>query len=94
MQVGKKVPTQAPEGRTPWTASPVPSLGPPGPFYGPVIRGVMSSLLLLFSRSAASNSLQPLGLQHARPPCLHYLPEFAQTHVHWVSDAIQPSHPL
>ena len=25
---------------------------------------------------------------------LHYLPEFAQTHVHWVSDAIQPSHPL
>ena len=25
---------------------------------------------------------------------LHYLSEFAQTHVHWVSDAIQPSHPL
>ena len=24
----------------------------------------------------------------------HSLPEFAQTHVHWVSDAIQPSHPL
>ena len=27
-------------------------------------------------------------------PVLHYLPEFAQIHVHWVSDAIQPSHPL
>ena len=27
-------------------------------------------------------------------PVLHYLPEFAQTHVHWVSDAIQPSHSL
>ena len=27
-------------------------------------------------------------------PVLHYLPEFAQTHVHWVGDAIQPSHPL
>ena len=27
-------------------------------------------------------------------PVLHYLPEFAQTHVHWVSDAIQPSLPL
>ena len=26
-------------------------------------------------------------------PALHYLPEFAQTHVHWVGDAIQPSHP-
>ena len=25
---------------------------------------------------------------------LHYLPEFAQTHVHWVNDAIQPSHPV
>ena len=25
---------------------------------------------------------------------LHYLPEFAQTHVHWVGDVIQPSHPL
>ena len=24
-------------------------------------------------------------------PVLHYLPEFAQTHVHWVGDAIQPS---
>ena len=27
-------------------------------------------------------------------PVLHLLPEFAQTHVHRVSDAIQPSHPL
>ena len=27
-------------------------------------------------------------------PVLRYLPELAQTHVHWVSDAIQPSHPL
>ena len=27
-------------------------------------------------------------------PVLHYFPEFAQIHVHWVSDAIQPSHPL
>ena len=25
---------------------------------------------------------------------LHYLLEFAQTHVHWVSNAIQPSYPL
>ena len=24
----------------------------------------------------------------------HQLPEFTQTHVHWASDAIQPSHPL
>ena len=27
-------------------------------------------------------------------PVPHYLPEFAQIHIHWVSDAIYPSHPL
>ena len=27
-------------------------------------------------------------------PILHYLPKFAQTHVHWVDKAIQPCHPL
>ena len=33
---------------------------------------------------------------HGTPsfPVLHYLPKFAQTHVHWVGDAIQPSNPL
>ena len=33
---------------------------------------------------------------HSTPgfPVHHQLPELAQTHVHWVSDAIQPSHPL
>ena len=27
-------------------------------------------------------------------PVHHQLPEFTQTHVHWVSDAIQPPHPV
>ena len=27
-------------------------------------------------------------------PVHHQLPEFTQTHIHWVGDAIQPSHPL
>ena len=27
-------------------------------------------------------------------PVLHHLPELAQIHVHWVGDAVQPSHPL
>ena len=27
-------------------------------------------------------------------PVHHQLPEFTQIHIHWVSDAIQPSHPL
>ena len=47
-----------------------------------------------FSRSAVSNSLWPHGLQHTSLPVHHQLLEPAQTHVHWVSDAIQPSHPL
>ena len=35
-------------------------------------------------------------MNHSRPdlPVHHQLPEFTQTHVHRVSDAIQPSHPL
>ena len=27
-------------------------------------------------------------------PVYHQLPEFTKTHIHWVGDAIQPSHPL
>ena len=27
-------------------------------------------------------------------PVHHQFPEFTQTHVHWIGDAIQPSHPL
>ena len=35
-------------------------------------------------------------MNHSMPglPVYHQLPEFTQTHIHWVSDAIQPSHPL
>ena len=47
-----------------------------------------------FSHSVVSNSLRPHESQHARPPVHHQLPEFTQTHVHRVGDAIQPSHPL
>ena len=36
----------------------------------------------------------PWITQHARPAVHHQLPEFSQTHVHSVSDTIQPSHPL
>ena len=35
-------------------------------------------------------------MNHSTPglPVHHQLPESTQTHVHWVGDAIQPSHPL
>ena len=45
------------------------------------------------SHSVVPNSLRAHELQHARLPCPS-LSEFVQMHVHWVSDAIQPSHPL
>ena len=35
-------------------------------------------------------------MNHRTPglPVHHQLPEYTQTHVHWIGDAIQPSHPL
>ena len=35
-------------------------------------------------------------MDHSMPglPVHHQLPEITQTHLHWVSDVIQPSHPL
>ena len=38
--------------------------------------------------------MTPWTVAHQASLFLPYLPEFAQTHVHRVSDAIQPSHPL
>ena len=55
--------------------------------------GHIASRSVQFSHSVISDPLWPHGLQHARLPCPSPT-EFAQTHVHQVSDAIQPSHPL
>ena len=44
--------------------------------------------------SVVSDSLRPHESQHARPPCPSPTPGVYPTHVHQVSDAIQPSHPL
>ena len=37
---------------------------------------------------------KPMGCSTPGFPVHHQLPELTQTHVHWVGDAIQPSHPL
>ena len=47
-----------------------------------------------FSLSVMSDPLQPHELSTTDFPVHHQLPEPTQTHVHRVSDAIQPSHPL
>ena len=47
--------------------------------------------------SVAQWSVTLCDLMACSMPCVlvhHQLPEFAQIHVHWVGDAIQPSHPL
>ena len=40
------------------------------------------------------NLCDPMDRSTPGLPVHHQLPEFTQTHVHWVSDAIQPSQPL
>ena len=55
-----------------------------------------SHLSVEFSSVAQSCLTLCNPMNHSTPglPVHHQLPEFTQTHVHWVSDAIQPSHPL
>ena len=66
----------------------------PAPWCPLYISSVQSLSSVHFSHSVVSKSLRPHESQHPGLPVNHQLPEFTQTHVHWVSDAIQPSHPL
>jgi len=50
-----------------------------------LVRSVVQSCLIL---------CDPMNRSMPGLPVHHQLPEFTQTHVHRVSDAIQPSHPL
>ena len=67
----------------------------------------LSKLPLLIRTSIRSDSVQfssvaqscltlcdPINRSTPGLPVHHQLQEFTQTHVHWVGDAIQPSHPL
>ena len=52
--------------------------------------------LLQFSSVAQSCLTLCDSMNCSKPdlPVHHQLPEFTQTHIHWVGDAIQPSYPL
>ena len=52
----------------------------------------MSLISVQFSRSVMCDSLRPHDCSTPGLPVHHQLPEFTQTHVHWVGDDIQPSH--
>ena len=55
----------------------------------------IKSLSVQFSSVAQScPTLRPMNRSTPDLPVHHQLPEFTQTHVHRVTDAIQPSHPL
>ena len=54
-------------------------------FHSDQIRSVVQSCPTLFD---------PMNRSMPGLPVHHQLPEFTQTHVHRVSDAIQPSHPV
>ena len=57
----------------------------------------MSALLFIQFSSVTQSCLtlcDPMNRSMPGLPVYHQVPEFTQTHVHQVSDAIQPSHPL
>ena len=59
-----------------------------------VIRNFKIYSLLLFSCSVILNSVTSWTAALPGFAILHYLLDFAQTHVHWISDTMQPSNPL
>ena len=69
------------------TFGPHPSWGIEKPHYSLMVQ--FSSVAQLCSTLCDPMDCSTLGL-----PVHHHLLELAQTHVHWVSDAIQPSLPL
>ena len=57
-----------------------------------------ANLFYIFQFSSFAQSCptlcDPMNCSRPGRPVHHWLSDFTQTHVHWVSDAIQPSHPL
>ena len=72
--------------------------GPPGamPFGGSRDSSLLCVLMVLVVIQLLSCPTLNSSMDCNTPgfPVLHYLPEFVHTRVHWVDDAIQPSHPL
>ena len=60
------------------------------------IKRYVASLGIQFSSVAqlCLTLCDPMNRSTSGLPDHHQLPEFTQTHIHWVGDAIQPSHPL
>ena len=63
-------------------------------FFLPVYSLSFHSLQLSSVAQSCLTLRNPMDYSTPGPPGHHQLLEFTQTHVHWVSDAIQLSHPL
>ena len=64
---------------------------------GSSVHGILQARILVRFPSVTQSCLtlsDPMDYSTPGFPVHHQLPELAQTHIHWVSDAIQPSHPL
>ena len=67
----------------------------PGPVDCQLLFSVLFSWILFSSVAQSCPTLcNPMNRSTPGLPVHHQLPEFTQTHVHRVGDAIQPSHPL
>ena len=65
-------------------------------FHGPYLINSLYHFIIRFSSVSQScpTLCNPMDCSTPGLPVHHQLPEFTQTHVHWVGDAIQLSHPL
>ena len=61
-------------------------------WFNMVVQNLIFHFALLFNCSVMSDFATSWTAWTPGFPVLHHLPELAQTHVHWVSGAIQPSH--
>ena len=68
--------------------------GPLASYFIPIIMSHNPFSSVQFICSVMSTLCYPINHSTAGLPVLHELPESTQTHVHWVGDVIQPSHPL
>ena len=58
------------------------------------VRTVFSSVQFSSVTQSCPTLCNPINRSTPSLPVHYQLPEFTQTHIHWVSDAIQASHPL
>ena len=66
----------------------------PGFLYSSITFIKLSSVQFISVAQLCPTPCSPMICCTPGLPVHHWLLEFTQTHVHWVGDAIQPSHPL